>query len=321
MSGKWSIRLFLAALLTAFCAAAFAQAYPSRTVRIVLPFPPGGPTDAVGRMLAQKLSEQTGQSFIIENRAGGNGTIGPNEVIKSPRDGYTLLFNASTFVLTPLTSKSVTYDVQKDFAPIALVAKGPLAVSVSNELPVKDIRELMAYAKANPGKLAFAVGSTGSAGHLATELLRRSAGLDFLIVPYKGSTPAYQDLIGGQIQGFVDPALGALPYWKGNRIKVLAVTSTQRLPSAPQTPTVAETVRGFEFYSWYGLWGPSGLPAEVVAKLNAEVNKALNSDLKDRLLQLGYEFSVGTPDDFARFQREDITRSAKIVVESGITAE
>ncbi len=295
--------------------------YPARLVKVVIPFPPGGPTDVIGRLLAQKLTEQTGQNFLIENRAGGNATIGSNEVAKSAADGYTLLFNASIFTITPHLSQNVPYDVQKDFSAVALVAKGPLAVAIGSAVPAKDVKELVAHAKANPGKLAFAIGSVGSAGHLGTELLKRSAGMDLLVVPYKGSTPAYQDLLGGQIQGFLDPVLGAQPHWKGGKIKVVAVTSLKRLPSAPDTPTVAETIPGFEFYTWYGLWGPANLPRDVLGRLNSEVNRALGSDLRERLLAQGYELSPGSPEDFARFQREDIARSGQIIREAGIKSQ
>jgi tripartite-type tricarboxylate transporter receptor subunit TctC len=295
--------------------------FPSKPVKVVLPFPPGGPTDVVGRLLAQKLTEHAGQNFLIENRAGGNATIGANEVAKSAADGYTLLFNASIFTITPFLSKNVPYDVQKDFTPIALVAKGPLAVAVSSSLAVNNVKDLVTYAKANPAKLAFAIGSVGSAGHLGTELLKRTAGIDILIVPYKGSTPAYQDLLGGQIQGFLDPVLGAQPHWKAGKLKVLAVTSLKRLPSAPDTPAVAETLPGYEFYTWYGLWAPAGLPRDITLRLNAEVNKALGSDLREKLLAQGYELSPGTPDDLAKFQREDMARSGKIISDAGIKVE
>ena len=308
---------FMAALA---CSVALAQ-YPAKPVRIVVPFPPGGPTDVVGRLLAQKMADSTGQGFVVENRAGGNATIGANEVAKSAADGYTLLFNANIFTITPLISKSVPYDVQRDFTAVALVAKGPIALAVTASVPAKNVAELIAHARANPGKLAFAIGSNGSAGHLATEMLKRMGGVDVLIVPYKGSTPAYQDLIGGQIHGFMDPVLGAQPHWKSGRVKVLAVTSLRRLPSAPDTPTVAETLPGYEIYAWYGLWGPANLPREVTARLNAEVNKALATDLRQRLVDQGYELSPASPEDFARFQREDIARSAKIVADAGIRAE
>lgn len=316
-------------LLAAWCAALGAALactvaegqYPAKPVRVVIPFPPGGPTDVVGRLLAQKMAESMGQGFVVENRAGGNATIGANEVAKSAADGYTLLFNANIFTITPLISRSVPYDVQRDFTAIALVAKGPIALAVTAAMPAKNVAELIAFAKANPARLAFAIGSNGSAGHLATEMLKRAAGIELLIVPYKGSTPAYQDLIGGQIHGFMDPVLGAQPHWKGGRIKVLAVTSAKRLPSAPETPTVAETLPGYEIYAWYGLWGPANLPKDVTQKLNAEVNKALATDLRQRLVDQGYELSAGSAEEFAKFQREDIARSAKIVADAAIKAE
>ena len=327
MDGRPETRLtarpmrLLAALGCALaCAVAEAQ-YPAKPVRVVIPFPPGGPVDVLGRLLAQKMAESTGQGFVVENRAGGNATIGANEVAKSVADGYTLLFNANIFTITPLISRNVPYDVQRDFTPVALVAKGPIALAVTATLPVKNVAELVAFAKANPDRLAFAIGSNGSAGHLATEMLKRAAGIGLLIVPYKGSTPAYQDLIGGQIHGFMDPVLGALPHWKGGRICVIAVTSAKRLPSAPDTPTVAETLPGYEIYSWYGMWGPAHLPKDVTQKLNAEVNKALTSDLREKLLDQGYELTAGSADEFAKFQREDIARSAKTVADAAIRAE
>ncbi|MGO4326073.1 Bug family tripartite tricarboxylate transporter substrate binding protein [Cupriavidus sp. 2TAF22] len=302
-------------------ATAVAQTYPSKAVRVIIPFPPGGPTDTVGRMLAQKLAEQTGQSFIVDNRPGGQGIIGADAVAKGAADGYTLLFSASTFTTTPMTLKSSPYDVTRDFTPVALVGKGPLAVSVNRKLPINNIKELIAYAQAHPGKMSFAIGSQASAGHLSTEMLKRAGKIDYLVVPYKGSAPAYQDLIGGAIDGFIDPVLGALTYHKSGMVRVVAVTSKDRLPSMPDVPTVGETVPGYEFYSWYGLWGPAKLPAEVTRRLNAEVNKALSSDLRARLAEQGYLLSPGTPEDFARFEKEDMARSAKIVAEAKIRAE
>src|SRR2546427_752496 len=202
---------------------------------------------------------------------------------KAPADGYTLLFNASTFTTAPMTMKTVPYQVNRDFAPVALVAKAPLSVAINKNLPITDIKSLMAYAKSHPGKMTFAVGSIGSAGHLSTELLKRAGQLDYLIVPYKGTAPAFQDLIGGQIDGFIDPILGSLQYHKGGMLRVVAVTSAQRAPSLPDVPTVGETIAGYEFYSWYGLWAPAKVPADIIKRLNTEVNKALAGDLKDKL--------------------------------------
>jgi len=317
-------RLFRQLLATGLCAIAFAagaQGYPNHPVRVIIPFPPGGTLDTVGRMLAQKLGEQMGQTFIIENRPGGNGTIGAELVSRATPDGYTLLFNASTFTSAPMTMKSVPYDVVKNFEPIALVAKAPLAVAINKRLPITDIKSMMSYAKANPGKMTFAVGSIGSAGHLSTELLKRAGGLDYLIVPYKGTAPAFQDLIGGQIDGFIDPILGSLEYNKSGLLRVIAVTSKARAPNLPEVPTVGETVPGYEFYSWYGLWGPAKLPAAVTKALNTEVNKALATDMKDKLAQQGLLLTPGSAEDFASFQREDMARSQKIITDGHIRLE
>jgi tripartite-type tricarboxylate transporter receptor subunit TctC len=300
---------------------AAAQPYPNRPVKVIIPFPPGGTLDTVGRMLAQKLGEQMGQPFVVENRAGGNGTIGADAVAKATADGYTLLFNASTFVTAPMTMKSVPYGVVKDFAPIALVAKAPLSIAINKNLPITDVKSLLAYAKANPGKMSFAVGSIGSAGHLSTELLKRAGGINYLVVPYKGTAPAFQDLIGGQIDGFIDPILGSLQYHKSGLLRVVAVTSSTRAPNLPDVPTVAETIPGYEFFSWYGLWGPAKLPSEVVAQLNAEVNKALATDMQTKLVQQGLLLSPGSTDDFVKFQASDMARSQKIITDGNIRLE
>lgn len=303
-------------------ATAYAEdSYPSRQVRFVIPFPPGGTLDMLGRDLAQKLSEQTGQSFIVENRSGGNGIIGADVVAKSPADGYTLLFNASTFTTAPMTMKSVPFDVDKNFVPIAMAGKAPLSVSVKKDLPVNNLAELLAYAKKNPGELTFAVGSIGSAGHLATELLKHTGGLDYRVIPYRGTSPALQDLVGGRIDGFIDPVLGAISYYQGGMLKILAVTSAARLPNLPEVPTVSEVLPGYEFNSWYGLWAPAGTPAPIVEKLNAGVNKALASGMTTKYGQLGITLTPGSSAEFASFQKNDMTRSRKIVEEGGIRAE
>jgi len=192
---------------------------------------------------------------------------------------------------------------------------------VNKSLPFNDIKGLLDYARQNPGQLSFAVGSTGSAGQLATELLRRAGQMNYLIVPYKGSAPAYQDLVGGQISGFIDPILGAMSYYKGGMLKILAVTSRSRVPTLPEVPTVGETVPGYEFYSWYGLWGPAKLPMDIARKLNAEVNKALEAGMREKLEQQGLVLKAGSIEDFARFQQEDMARSKKIIVEGNIRAE
>jgi tripartite-type tricarboxylate transporter receptor subunit TctC len=314
--------LFVLFALVALPVQAQQPAYPSRPVRVIVPFPPGGPVDGVARQVAQRLSEATGQNFLIENRAGGNSAIGSDAVAKSAPDGYTLLINASILAINPHLVKT-PYDIFKDFTPVSLLAKGPLVFTVTPGLAVKDVRELAAYGKANPGKLAFAIGSNGSAGHLSTELFRKQAGVELLIVPYKGSTPAYTDLMSGQIQGFIEPVLGALPLIKGGRIKALAVSSAKPIAALPSVPTVGESgLPGYEFYVWYGLWGPAGLPREVTERLNIEVNKIMSSrEMRERLEQQGFDAQTGTPEEFARFMREDSALSGRIIREVGIRAE
>ncbi len=315
------LRTLLAACLTIVAATAAAQPYPNRPVKVIIPFPPGGTLDIVGRMLAQKLSEQLGQPFVVDSRPGGNGSIGATAVTQSPNDGYTLLFNASTFVTGPLVMATPPYNISTDFTPIALVAKAPLSVSINKNLQITDLKSMFAYARANPGKLTFAIGSVSSAGHLATELLKRGGGGDYTIVPYKGSTPAYQDLIGGQIAGFVDPVLGAVQHHKAGNLRILAVTSATRLPTLPEVPTVAETLPGYEFTSWYGLWGPAKLPAEITRRLNAETNKAVAGDLRERLLSQGILLGGGSLAEFAKFQQDYITEMAKLIVDAKIRVE
>ncbi|CAM3920934.1 Bug family tripartite tricarboxylate transporter substrate binding protein [Bordetella muralis] len=319
------IKTLLSACVTAVILAMSAQAgaadYPTRPIRMIIPFPPGGTLDIVGRMLAEKLGKQMGQSIVVENRPGGNGIIGGDAVARATPDGYTLLFSASTFTTTQMTMKSVPYRVEKDFTPIALVAKAPLSVAINKDLPITDIKSLISYAQANPGKMTFAVGSIGSAGHLATESLKRAGHLEYLTVPYKGTAPAFNDLIGGQINGFIDPILGSLQYHRTGMLRVIAVTSSERASSLPDVPTVAETIPGYAFYSWYGLWGPANLPAEVTERLNKEVNIALASDMRAKLTEQGLMFQPGSVADFANFQREEMAQAQKIVTEANIRVQ
>ncbi len=320
-----SLHLLLATSLALLAAAGpnstLAQTWPDKPVRVVIPFPPGGTLDKVGRMLAQRLGEQFGHNFIIDNRPGGNGVIGGDAVAKAAADGYTLLFNASTFVTAPMTMKSVPYKVQTDFVPISLVAQAPLSIAIGNKVGVNDLKGLVAQAKAQPGKLNFAVGSIGSAGHLCTVRLEQSAGISLSIVPYKGTAPAFQDLVGGQIEGFIDPVLGSVQFHRTGQLKVVAVTSTKRLPNLPDVPTASETVPGFECASWYGLWAPAKTSSDIVNRLNAAVNKALAADLADKLQADGLVPGGGSPADFARFQADDIAASGKLIAEKKISVE
>ena len=247
-----------AALIGLAAMLAPADSYPSRSVSIVVPYLLGGSVDGVARIIAQKLSEIPGQNFIVENRAGGaGGIVGANYVAKAAPDGYTLLLTASIHVVTPFLHKSVPYDVVTDFTPVTLIASGPLIVSTAPQVPANTLKEFFDLVRKIPNKYTFATSSFGSAGHMAVELLKRDAGVSTLVIAYKGAGPALTDLMGGQIQLMADPMLSSLPLAKAGKIKALAITSTKRVPIAPNIPTVAELgMTGFDFASWYGLWGP-----------------------------------------------------------------
>ena len=266
-----AIAAFAVALLGLLPSSATAQSYPSRTVSVVVPFPAGGSVDGVARILVQKLNETVGQHFVVENRAGGaSGTVGANAVAKAAPDGYTLLLSASVHVINPFLYKSVPYDVVNDFTPVTLLADGPLLVSTTPSVPVSNLKDLFALVRKDPQKYTFGTTSIGSASHLAIELLKRDAGLDTLVVPYKGTAPALTDLMSGQIHLLADPMLSSLPLAQGGKIKALGLTSRKRAVAAPDIPTVEESggMKGFEFVSWYGLWAtqkPAGQRLQQVA--------------------------------------------------------
>jgi tripartite-type tricarboxylate transporter receptor subunit TctC len=322
---KRILNLALAGALCALPAApAIAQTYPSRTVSVVVPYPAGGSVDGVARLIVQKLNESLGQHFIVENRAGGaGGAVGANYVAKAAPDGQTLLLTASIHVITPFLNKNIPYDVVKDFTPITLIATGPLLVSTTPSVQASNLKEFFALVRKEPGKFTFATSSFGSAGHLAIELLKRDAGLDTLVIAYKGAGPALTDLMSGQIQLMADPMLSSLPLAQGGKIKALAITSGKRLASAPDIPTVAESgMTGFEFVSWYGLWAPKGLPNELVAKLQTEIAKIVaQPDVKQRLDTLGFEPVGSTTDYFTKFIADEMAKSAKIIEDAKIKTE
>jgi tripartite-type tricarboxylate transporter receptor subunit TctC len=306
-------------------AAAPAQTYPSRTVTVVVPFPAGGSVDGVARIVVQKLNETVGQHFIVENRAGGaSGIVGASSVAKAPPDGYTLLESASVHVINPMLYKSVPYDVVNDFTPIMLLADGPLIVSTHPGIPANNLKELFELVRKDPQKYTFAATTVGSASHLVMELLKREAGLDTLVVTYRGTAPALTDLMSGTTQLIADPMLSSLPLAQGGKTKALAVTSLKRVPSAPEIPTVEESagLKSFEFVSWYGLWAPKGLPADISKKLQADVAKVLAMpDVKERLAKIGFEAKGGTAEDFANYIRVEMTKYEKIIKDAKIKAE
>ena len=239
--------------------AAHAQTYPSKVVRIVVPYPPGGTVDAVARVIAQRLSESLGQQFIVDNRPGASGTIGSTAVAKSPADGYTLLVQASTFVASPLLMGNVPYDVERDFTPITNLGSVPLVVTAYPGTPARNLKEFLVAIKADPKKYVFGTSAVGSASHLAEEAIKYEAKVDFTIVPYKGTSPALTDVMGGHISAMVDALPSTMPHVKSGKLKAMAVTTAKRVPALPDVPTVAESgLDGFEMVSWYGLWAPAG---------------------------------------------------------------
>src|SRR5436853_2385123 len=273
------------ALVVPLAAAATAQNYPSRTVTVVVPFPAGGSVDGVARILVQKLNETMGQHFIVENRAGGaSGIVGANAVAEAAPDGYTLLLSASVHVINPFLYKNVPYDVVHDFTPVTLLAEGPLIVSTTPSVPANNLKDFFTLVRKEPQKYTFGATTIGSASHLAIELLKLDAGLDTLVVAYKGTAPALTDLMSGQIQLLADPMLSSLPLAQGGKIKALGLTSRRRSAAAPDIPTVEESgVKGFEFVSWYGLWGPRQLPVDISGKLQTEIAKLLTlPDVRER---------------------------------------
>ena len=295
-------------------------AYPNRPVKLVIPFPPGGPLDIVGRTIAQKLTDAWGQSVVVDNHPGAGGNIGADIVAKSAPDGYTILMGAlSTHAVNPSLYAKMPYDAVADFSPITLVAVTPNVLVVNAALPVNSAKEFIAYAKANSGKLAFGSGSNGSAGHLAGELFKVNTGADIVHVPYKGGAPATQALLAGDTQFMFDNLANAMPQVKAGKLKALAVTTAQRSKLAPELPTMAEAgLQGFDISTWLGLLAPAGTPKDIVAKWNAEVAKILNSpEMREKLLAQGAEPVPTSPEQFAAFVQSEIAKYAKIVKASG----
>ena len=303
-----------------FAAVACAQTYPAKSVRLVVPFPPGGSLDFAGRLIAQKLTEAWGQSVVVENKPGAGGNIGADLVAKSPADGYTILLGAlSTHAVNPSLYAKMPYDPVKDFAPITLIAITPNVLVVNASSPVQNVKEFIAYTKANPGKLAFGSGSNGSAGHLAGELYKVETGSDAVHIPYKGAAPATQALMAGDTQFMFDNLANAMAQVKGGKLRALAVTTAKRSSLAPELPTMAEAgLPGFDISTWYGLFAPAGTPPAIVAKWNADVTRILNApDVRARFVADGAEPAPDSPSEFAQFISAEMAKYARIVKASG----
>jgi tripartite-type tricarboxylate transporter receptor subunit TctC len=301
-----------------------AQGYPNKPIRVIVPWPPTGTVDILGRALGQKLSESMGQNFVIDNRGGANGMIGTDMAAKAAPDGYTLLVeNITGQTINAALRDKMAYDIHRDLVPISLLAWVPNGVVCLPTLPVKNIRELIALAKAQPGKLTYASFGIGSSAHLTFELFKDMTGIDMLHVPYKGGQPAIADLLAGQVSIYIPVLPSVVQLSRAGRLRLLAVTSEKRSSAVSDVPTVAESgVPGFEASNWFAFMAPAGTPPEIVARLNAEAAKALQSaDVHEKLVALGFETQSSTPQELAAFLRRESDKWAKVVKASGARAE
>jgi tripartite-type tricarboxylate transporter receptor subunit TctC len=304
--------------------AALAQGWPNRPVRLLVPFAAGaGINDIMARLVGQHLGAGLGQPVVIENRAGAGGIAGTDAAAKAPPDGYTFLMTNVTLVTTAYLYSKLPYDPQKHFVPVTLVATSPLMLVVHPSVAAKSVQELVALAKANPGKLTFGSGGVGSTPHLSVEIFKSIAGIDAVHVPYKGGAPALNDLVAGQISFMIENVPGTMPFVRGGKLRALAITSAQRSPLDPALPTMAEAgVPGYEVVGWNGLVAVAGTPPEIVARLQAEVGKVLRlPEVRERLAALGAEPVGNTPDEFNAFIRAEMTRWGRIIREKGIRSE
>ena len=311
-----------AAVLTSTIALAQPQ-FPSRLITMIVPFPPGGPTDLVARVIAQKMSESMGQSVIVDNRGGSNGNLGAMSAVRAAADGYTLLYNTSSITLSPALYKSLSYDVKRDLAPVALTAVVPLALVVGPNVPVNTVKEFIAYAKANPGKLSYGSAGNGNVTHLGAFQFVRANGIDAVHIPYKGSAPADVDLVGGQIQFMTDTVNSVMPFVRDKRLKLLAVTTPKRMSLFPDVPTLAESgMPGFEVGAWQGMMVPANTPKPIIQRLNAEVVKALQSpDVRQKLALQGAEPLGSTPEAYGEYIQKELNRWENVVKQTGVTLE
>jgi tripartite-type tricarboxylate transporter receptor subunit TctC len=301
-----------------------AQSYPTRPLRLVITYPPGGTTDFVGRPVAQKLSELLGQQVVVDNRGGAGGVIATVIVAQAPADGYTLLLGTSSgMLINPLLNPKLPYDAFRDFTPISRTNINPQALVATPSLPANNVKELVAYAKANPGKLNAASSGIGTPNHLGCEMLKYLAKIDIVHIAYKGGGPAMTDLIAGQVQLQFSSIPTVLAHVKAGRVKMLAIGSAKRSRALPEVPTIAESgVPGYEYTTWYGVFGPKGMHKPLVAQLNGAVAKALASpEVSQRLMSQGAEPSPSSPEALTHYMREESQRWAKVIAAAGIKAE
>jgi tripartite-type tricarboxylate transporter receptor subunit TctC len=324
------VRFVVLATCAAMTVAAYAQpakqsasTYPTKSIRLIVPFAPGGSNDIMARLTAQKFSEAFGQQVVVDNRAGASGIIGTDIAAKAPPDGYTLLMMSLTFAVNPSLFRKLPYDTSRDLTPVTLVASAPLMLVVHPSIPAKSVQEFVAYAKANPGKLNFGSGGPGTTPHLAGEMLKMMSGAQMTHVPYKGGGPALTDLIGGQIQLMLENIPSTLPHAKSGKLRALAVTALKRSALVPDLPTLDEAgMKGYEIVGWNGLFVPAGTPRAIVTTLHAATAKALaQPDMKERLATLGAEGVGNAPDEFKAFVQAEIKKWARVVKEAGLKVE
>jgi tripartite-type tricarboxylate transporter receptor subunit TctC len=317
------LSLGFAAGALALCGSAAAQAYPNKPLRMVVPFPPGAGTDMLARTIASKLADSMGQPVVVENKPGGGATIGTDVVAKSAPDGYTLLLSTTSHAINPSVYAKLPYDTLRDFVTVTEVATVPTVLVVHPSVPANNIKELVAYAKANPGKLNMGSASSGTVFHLAGEYLKSMAGIDMLHVPFKGGGPAMTALLGGQVNVLFETTLTVTPQIKAGKLRALAVGSARRAPGMPEVPTVAESgFPGFSAENWYGVYAPAGTPRDIVMKLNAEIIKALNlPDVKERFASQGADLIGNTPEQHAAFLKTEMDKWEKIAKLSNAKAD
>ncbi len=321
---KWLLALMGCALaVTALPRPAQAAAYPDRPIRLVVPFPPGGPTDLVSRVIARKMSDELGQQVLVDNRPGANGNIGNEIVAKAPADGYTVLYNTSSIALSQALYKKLPYDVKRDLLPVAMTANVPLVLEVNAQVPANTVPEFVAWLKSHPGKMTYGSAGNGNVTHLAAFLFLQANGLDAVHAPYKGSAPALTDLASGQVQFMTDTINSSLPFIRDKRMKALAVTSAARNAQLPDVPTLAESgMQGFEVGAWQGMMVPARTSPDIVRRLNAAALKALASpDVRASLAAQGAEARGSSPDAYAKYMAQEIDRWQKVVKDSGVTLD